>query len=132
MQGLRISAQEWEDQEDEACQCQNDANGREVEVTWDNHRWVRLRTFMALLERELERVSRALHHQEPGDPSYRDLVARDATAPPGAYRIPLALRDNVLDALDALESLVAQWNRTIEFPIGAPRPEPELRVRPRI
>ena len=107
-------------------------DGREVEVTWNNHRWVRFRTFMALLEKELERATRALRHQEPGDPSYRDLVVRDPTAPPAAYRIRPAVQDDVINALNALEQLVAQWDRSIEFPRGAPKPEPELRVRPRI
>lgn len=77
-------------------------------------------------------MTRALRHQEPGDASYRDLVMRAATAPPAAYRIPPALQDDVIRALDALEEMVGQWDRSIEFSHGAPRPEPELRVRPRI
>jgi predicted acylesterase/phospholipase RssA len=107
-------------------------DGAAVEVTWENHRWVRLRTFLALLERELVRLRRALAHREPGDRSYTDLVGRGDNDPPASYRLSARARQEAAAALADLEELAEKWPREIDFSGGAPRPNPELRVRPRI
>lgn len=107
-------------------------DGKPVETTWANHRWVRLRTFMALLERELAYFKRALAHREPGDPSYAELVLRGEAEPPESYRLSSRSRQEAAAALAELESLASQWPIKIDFADGAPLPSPELRVRPRI
>jgi predicted acylesterase/phospholipase RssA len=59
----------------------------DVELTWLNHRWVRYRSTMALLEAALSSYTRAYRSPELR-PSYAELVRRDAGTPPPSYRWP--------------------------------------------
>jgi predicted acylesterase/phospholipase RssA len=49
-------------------------NGVETEMTWDNHRWIRYRSTMALLESFLKDFSFSLEHAEPEDRSISDFI----------------------------------------------------------
>jgi hypothetical protein len=106
-------------------------------LTWDNHRWVRYRTTMLLLQDTFRRFRRAW--EGPGDegevpcprgggPSYEDLLA--ATSPPsyplGAEQ-PFAIRETA-----RLVAMSADWDADGAFGERAPRPLPELRIRPRV
>src|SRR5262249_44827882 len=51
---------------------------------WDNHRWVRLRSSLAVIEKALAGVADAYH--DPGaDPTYEQLITRGPNDPPGSY-----------------------------------------------
>jgi hypothetical protein len=104
----------------------------DVELTWHNHRWVRYRSTMALLERTLASYAAAYRNPEP-DPSYADLVRRDQNTPPAGYRwrrvadAPVAgqMTDHLIDLADT-------WAKTSTvLHDGAPAPRPELRIVPR-
>lgn len=107
------------------------------ELTWDNHRWVRYRTSMALLQGLLHRFRRAWSEGDVpgaglsgvGDRSYEDLLELDPEDAPsypfdGQHAFAVTQTANLLN-------LSADWDEGGDFSKGAPRPEPEMRVRPR-
>ena len=57
-------------------------------LTWDNHRWIRFRSLMALFEDMIEELDTALEHPVSGDRTYADLVARGPTTPQGLPPAP--------------------------------------------
>ena len=103
-------------------------------VTWENHRWVRLRSMLALLEKELLDVKTGFEETEPGDQSYLSLLERDQHAPPNSYRLNPQQRQFTLDWLDRFSPLIDSLQTASDaekFSKGEPRPLPVLRVIPR-
>lgn len=96
-------------------------------TNWENHRVVRYRTAMALLENWLRQFSVAF------TPQYQSLVARPLGTAPCAY--PWSdeqQRSFACDATAELLSLNGAWAAAGQsFADGAPRPQPELVTRPR-
>lgn len=99
-------------------------------MTWDNHRWVRFRSTLHLLETELREMREALDAGQPAGASYRELIGRKL---PPSYRWKnLTQRE---ETLAWLERLLADDFLKAKEPVarpGAPRPWPELRIVPRI
>ena len=104
----------------------------DVELTWVNHRWVRYRSTMALLEGAVSSYARA--YQTPDlQPSYADLVRRDRTTPPPGYRWRRVADGPIAGLMtDDLIALAQAWakNPTV-LGEDAPRPRPALRIVPR-
>lgn len=113
-------------------------------LDWRNHRWVRLRSALGALEEDLVKLDRScaqpLSADQPYDvwaatadndslPSYR----WESCAPGADWKAQRALAAQTLEALrqcaQALEKISAPAGA---LATGAPRPRPELRVRPRI
>ncbi len=113
------------------------APGSPAKLNWDNHRWVRFRSMMASLEEMMEKLGARLapdfEPPQPGDDNYRALVERENDSLPSyVFRSP-AQREEALRAVNHLVKLAAEWAATPDtLSIGAPRPMPELRARPRI
>jgi predicted acylesterase/phospholipase RssA len=108
-------------------------------LSWDNHRWVRYRSLMELLEQMLERINYSIAHPMPGELSYFDLIRRAAGQAPHSYRWLSLDQEAFADqATHDLLDLIDKWRqcRSIDeaasFGGSVPRPQPELRVRPRI
>jgi predicted acylesterase/phospholipase RssA len=106
-----------------------------VELTWDNHRWIRLRSLFGQLETLLTHMHNALQHPEPGERSYGDLLNRDHNEPPNSYRVNTAQRETINYCLRTLTDLAAHVEA--QHPgahptYRAPRPVPSLRILPRI
>ncbi len=102
-----------------------------VALTWDNHRWVRYRTAMAMLEDTLDQVRRSYEEPEEGERSYRELAG---LAPDQLPSYPWATGADAkfaLDASEALAELSTTWYSEQRLNEGAPRPEPELKARPK-
>lgn len=101
-----------------------------LDVSWRNHRWVRYRTAMSLLQRMLRGFGRTLDAPADGAPAYRQMVPSDdeATAPT-SYKWTAAQR--ALDpwaATQELANVVRAWDDDgLDFSETAPRPRPELR-----
>jgi predicted acylesterase/phospholipase RssA len=110
------------------------ASPNEAELTWDNHRWVRYRSMMSLLETTMARLGRTYQNPEPGDVPIDRLSLRSKDDPPKGYRwSDQAQRDFARQATSALIQLSGQWRATGEtFTEGAPGPSPDLRVVPRV
>src|SRR5262249_36507072 len=49
----------------------------EIELSWDNHRWVRYRLMMGLLEELLKQIESTIENPAPGDRSYHELILRN-------------------------------------------------------
>ncbi len=96
-------------------------------LTWDNHRWVRLRSLLGLLQEWLPHISRIYRGQQA------DLDRMLSDSP--SYRLNVAQQPAAHDTLDTLAALGAQLDQLPSqerLDEGAPRPRPTLRATPRI
>jgi predicted acylesterase/phospholipase RssA len=106
--------------------------GEPTPLTWDNQRWVRYRSFMALLEDTLERLHRGCLEHHPEDRTIEQLSRRGDREPPG-YRWSGQQGEFALDATARVLAVAKHFeHREESFTQGAPRPRPELRVTPRM
>jgi hypothetical protein len=113
--------------------------GEQIELTWDNHRWIRYRSMMAALE-VLTRRFRAAWH-ETGKPwrSYSELLRRDAGVEPQSYPLErpeqfdfaVCTTDQFLGLADSWISQDQAFDRGSRSTVGeTPRPKPVLRLVP--
>jgi predicted acylesterase/phospholipase RssA len=94
-----------------------------TQLTWDNHRWIRLRTALRLLHEKLLRFG-ATYAASQGARSYEDL----AKAPPSYPIQPGTIEGLVADLNDLLQS----WGSNYMMTHGdIPDPQPDLRIVPR-
>jgi predicted acylesterase/phospholipase RssA len=105
-----------------------------VDVGWPNHRWLRYRNAMNVIQQMLDELCTAFDYTFPDEPSYASLVTRATGTPPMSY--PWRAPQNGVDQLAATEALlevIRDWDtRGIDFEKGSPAPEPRLRVTPSV
>jgi predicted acylesterase/phospholipase RssA len=102
-------------------------------LTWDNHRWVRFRSSMQLLDELLRDIGDQYDAPDPSGRTYADLAGRGRGDPPSSYRLGSARRAaEVQQALEDLQALSFLHGPKPLFEEGTPRPLPELRIRPRL
>ena len=103
-------------------------------LTWDNHRWVRFRSAMSLLDATLRSAVRSYREPPsgPGETAYPQLLVRGAQDPPPSYRwADAAQRDFARVAVEDVVAAVDRWDASGEsFADGAPREPPRLRIMP--
>jgi hypothetical protein len=107
----------------------------DVALTWDNHRWIRLRSLAGQLDTLLRSMRKGLQSPEAGELSYFELLARDGETPPNSYRIGPSQQKVIRDCLDTLTKLAAeieQQDDKARPSHKAPRPLPDLRLLARI
>ncbi|MGI9414178.1 MAG: hypothetical protein ACR2PM_10950, partial [Hyphomicrobiales bacterium] len=118
--------------------------GKTLELTWENHRWVRFRSMMAALETLGWSFNRAWFRTDPDAPgSYRALMDRKRTAKDGSYRWGTRQQADYADkVMRALNVFAEFWSDPATlgddtFDRGdtsangrSPRPKPALRVMP--
>ena len=115
--------------------------GKDIELTWDNHRWIRYRSMMAALEVLVRRFRTTWIDAGKQKPwrSYDELLRRKRGEKPTSY--PLARPGQYAFAIsvtDQLVNFVAGWttkDQTFDrgkssSSGGAPRPKSVLRVMP--
>ena len=102
-------------------------DGKPTVMTWDNHRWIRYRSTMALLETFLADFAYSVEHPEPGDKNFFELIARERGMPPASY--PLSEKQRS-EAAESTISFVAAGQQDQKLAEGAPKPTPALRIRP--
>jgi hypothetical protein len=113
--------------------------GEHIELTWDNHRWIRYRSVMAALEVLTRRFQTAWH--DTGKPwrSYSELLSRNKGVNPQSY--PLERPEQYKFAvcttgqfLALAESWISQAQafdvRSRSAEGGTPQPKPVLRMVP--
>lgn len=101
-------------------------------LTWDNHRWVRFRSSMQLLEDLLRELTDQYAAPNPEGRTYEELVMRADDEPPASYRLRSRKRAEAVNAaLEGIDLLPFMQGKPL-FEKGAPRPIPELRIRPRL
>ncbi|MEN8374741.1 MAG: SuhR protein [Gemmatimonadota bacterium] len=101
-------------------------------LTWDNHRWVRYRSTMAVLEDILRRMRSRYTGGSAGRLSYPDMIRRGDADPPDSYRWESAMRERAERLTEELMRLELLADGDPVFHSGAPEPVPELRIVPKI
>jgi hypothetical protein len=107
-------------------------------LTWDNHRWIRYRSTLSLVEELLSDLQRAAQSPLSGDMPYDTMIARAKSDPPAGYQLnEPEQRDFAVQLTRRLLDLAEEWELERErtrqsFADGKPHPAPELRIRPRI
>jgi predicted acylesterase/phospholipase RssA len=96
-------------------------------MTWDNHRWIRYRSTMAVLESFLAGFADSVEHPEAGDSTVFDLINRVEGAPPTSYELKGDQHDHAVQMTNRLRELGHDGDIMVE---GAPKPSPALRIRP--
>jgi hypothetical protein len=105
-------------------------------VTWDSHRWTRLRSTLAVLEEMHARFADGYNGPvEPaGARTYGDLIDRTAGEPPPGFPWvddqQRALAVQQVNAIIAAAAL--QTGHDSSLATGAPSPAPEGRIEPRL
>jgi predicted acylesterase/phospholipase RssA len=116
-------------------------SGKAIWLTWDNHRWVRFRSFMAALEDTLRRFRNGWEQssQASPPPSYEALLKRTPGSAPKSYPTgTVAQRDYVIETTQKLLDCIEKgtvgdhtFDRGKSSKEGrSPRPKPVLRMTP--
>ena len=110
----------------------------EIELSWDNQRWVRYRSMMGLLEEMLKDIEFAINNPAPGDRPYLELIQREVDNAPVSYKWKKSQREFAYKATLELMALADKWRSLLAddpnatFTIGTPKPQPELKVKPQV
>jgi predicted acylesterase/phospholipase RssA len=111
--------------------------GDPTPMTWDNHRWIRYRSTIALLQKFLDDYAQGVERREPGDVDIMTLVTREKDDPPKTgYPFTAPQREfatNITAELCKLGDKLRPADGTERVDLGkrGPSPTPALRVRPR-
>jgi predicted acylesterase/phospholipase RssA len=106
--------------------------GTERGPGWDEHRWVRMRSTMALTVDWVRRTVRASRGALPGDASFEVLLMRDGNTPPDIYRIADGSQVRARETMNGIESLTTGWQAGVGGLDVGPKPTPELRITPKL
>jgi predicted acylesterase/phospholipase RssA len=101
--------------------------GQKTPMTWDNHRWIRYRSTMAVLESFLDGFADSVDNPETGDSTVFDLINRAKGAPPTSYELEGEQHEHAVEMTNRLRELGHNGGIMVE---GAPKPSPALRIRP--
>jgi predicted acylesterase/phospholipase RssA len=105
-------------------------------LSWDNHRWVRFRSSLAVVGRLLESFAGGYTRppEAPGERTYAQLAARGDTEPPSSYRwrrdAQELLAEDAVARVVALAAVLDASDQSLSE--GGPSPEPEARIVPRV
>jgi predicted acylesterase/phospholipase RssA len=100
-------------------------------MNWNNHRWVRYRTAIGAIEEMLLRIHLAWTAPQQDDVPYEGWVA-GAPKPP-SYKWTPSQNSVAAELTRSLVEAAKSWATTNpSLGEGAPRPRPEIRLRPRI
>jgi hypothetical protein len=102
-------------------------------ITWDNHRWVRLRSALAVLEEMHERFA-AGYSKDPDtaqEQTYAQMLRRGSKARPGSYRWGDGQRVLAEEEIEEiLDGATAARRSGKTLAGGAPKPRPQGRIAP--
>ena len=108
-----------------------------VKMNWNNHRWVRLRSQMAAMEKMLDSMRETWNNSEAGDPTFKAWLA--ALVAPGnaefdglSYQPTKKQIKSIIDTMELLEEYPNIWNGNGSAAANSPRPRTELRHRAQI
>lgn len=105
-------------------------------MTWENHRWIRIRSMMASLEKMVEQTLTTCENPE-NDASYEEWLNELIDDTTGEYK-ELSFKPTkaqlkaAIATLEQLRALRSIWDHAGSAAEGAPRPRPSLRPRPQI
>jgi len=103
-------------------------------MDWNNHRWIRFRTTMSLLEDYLKKIEENFNISNPEiEMSYDDLMKRKYSDPPRSYQFANSQKEFVIEEVEQLRSFIKVLNeRMYSFSEGTPKPAPELKNQPKV
>ncbi len=111
---------------------------KETKMDWDNHKWIRFRTTILLMDKFLTDFMKSYEDYPHEDElSYKDLVNRDNDDPPESYKLNNnKQKEFILAELQKLADIVKEWDvkDSIKTLSGrnVPRPKPDLKVKPKL
>lgn len=97
----------------------------------ENHRWIRLRSLMAILEETVPQLRDVMHKVPPGELSYVDQVKGGAARKPAQFPLDAAQTATITKAISEIAALATTISRPPPSSGNAPRPLPSLRTRPK-
>lgn len=108
------------------------APGATHDMNWDNHRWIRYLTTMALVEGMLQEIGEALTRNANGGTSYAALLRRRTNVPKTGYWTAMTKLKRVhRPRTAALLRTLRLWRREKPpFDEVAPKPSPALQMTP--
>ncbi|HZY96909.1 MAG TPA: hypothetical protein VFE35_07390 [Candidatus Cybelea sp.] len=102
-------------------------------MTWDNHRWIRLRTTLDVLQRYAGAFRTGWQFDAAPSLSYQALVAGGMVPPPAGYRF--SFPDQIAATKNVAACVIGVANATdasqSSLSAGSPKPDSDLRARPR-
>jgi hypothetical protein len=98
--------------------------GEPIDLTWNNQRWIRYRSTLALLETFLADFAHRIINPEPGDSPYSDLVNYNPS-----YELEQYQRIAAMEETQALTAMEPEMKEGL-LEKGSPHPEPTLVIRP--
>ena len=106
-------------------------------MTWDNHRWIRLRTILSGLEKMCEQAVTACENPENGDRGLEKWLEELKPDAQGHFRTPSyrptgAQIEAARETIKRLRDLSAVWKEAGTAAKNSPRPRPVLRPRPQV
>ena len=110
-----------------------DIPAKEKKMTWDNHRWIRMRSTLASLENMLRSMDNACENPENDDTGYQEWLARLSKpgAKPPSYPYPQKAQFKAaIKSLEQLRGSFDHWPEDAPAAKKAPRPRAKLRPRP--
>ena len=105
------------------------------DLDWNNHRWIRFRTSLCLLEDHLTKIEKSLMiNTTEIEKSYIDLLNRNENEKPKSYEFSHSQKDFANEYVKKIQELTKmRTDKKVSFCIDdVPKPQPELRIRPRI
>jgi predicted acylesterase/phospholipase RssA len=102
-------------------------------ITWENHRWVRLRTALAIFEQMHEDFAEGFAGEGEGveaATSYAELLARPKGAPPTSYPLEPGQLERAQGEVGSIGELGGEGPEAA-LANGAPKPRPVGRIVPR-
>ena len=107
-------------------------------MNWDNHKWIRLRTTLPLLQKYLKDIQRVYdEYPYEAEMNYKKLIDNGVKSP--SYKLGnQGQKEFINEELEKIFEIVRKWdmdedNVTETFAgRNVPRPQPELRIKPSI
>jgi predicted acylesterase/phospholipase RssA len=101
-----------------------------IEYPWENHRWLRFRSVMSLLEEFLKDFGDTYNSPEHGDKPFGQLIKK---TDPGSYEWERKSQKTFAEKIiKQLLITIDAWNNEKQnFKEGAPSPSPVLKISPR-
>lgn len=103
---------------------------KKAETTWENHRWLRFRSALALFEESVFEIAAAV--KGPAEPSIASLLENPPSYKDGWTK---ARKAHARMVVEDVVGLAEKWGKDDEddrLSATAPRPRPELRIGPRV
>lgn len=108
-----------------------DVPAKEETMNWENHRWIRLRSFLSSLEKSLHQLATACDEPENNDIGYKQwlIALHKKNSKQPSYRMSKRQIATAIKTLEKLQEIHDLWSMNPAAK-GAPRPRPVLRPRP--